>query len=385
METNPVTGNTPTIVGVPTDTRPRMRKEKPQPTTVPNTLKRASNIVKENLLNPRTYRKIMGSLIVEGDITIMWGPPGSNKTTAGMQLAEAIATGQNFFKVPLNDEDFPDEDPVLELINELPPSKVLYVDFEMGESKINSRYSPYIFNDNVYMMHFENYAIIDRTAYINAISEVVKKEGFKIVIVDNLSNILLESDKGDKAVMFMNSLKQLAKVNDLTLILVNHSNKMNRLDSKEPSQMKGSSNLENYTDSLFCISPTTESESTRYIIQQKCRTGEVQFGCTNVIRMDVIKRKSGRLKGFMGLAFGGYTKESRLLDIKGSDLEESILDILRENPHESAVNIARRLQPLFDPKATNKNFERRVSYHIKNKNLREEAIRNNINDKQITL
>lgn len=329
-----------------------------------------SDIIDDNAESCEKFRKVLGNIIAEGDITLFWGPAGTGKSAFGYQIAEAIGSGKDFFNIPLDEGLISQEEDRFRLSNTIQPSeKVLYVDFEMGPEKLAYRYKGYKPSKNIKVMHFENYAVNDKTAYIEVIRKVVDEQKYKFVIIDNLSNLITESEKGDRAATFMNTLKQMAKDYSLTLIVLNHSNKFNRLDRKTPDQMKGNAQLTNFADSVFAISAATEGKNVRYLIQQKCRYGQEQFGDDNVIKMDLIKMKNG----FLGFAFAGYGKESSLLNPDIVKIEDAILSVLSEDIDMSCAEIARKLNDLYGNKEKNlqdRSFERRINYYVKKYDLR---------------
>lgn len=313
------------------------------------------------------YKKVLGGLVAEKDVTIFWGPSGCGKSLFSYQLAEAIACGKNFFDM-INEYDTTEKN-YFKLINTLPAQKVLYVDFEMSTEQLCYRYSYkqkngehiiYNHNQNLHILKFDSRSVKDKTDYIHAIEQHLKTEGIKVVFIDNLSNISHRSEEADFAGGLMNELKDLQERNGLTLILVAHSNKINNTDRKSTSQMKGSSNFTNFADSVFCLSKSFKEQNIRYILQQKCRYGEVQFDENNVIEVELLKKENGNL----GFCFNGYDKEDNMLREKEVTLKEAIKQLIDEKPDLTPYKLSQILFTNYGDNMQPKSFETKCKRYV---------------------
>lgn len=314
------------------------------------------------------YKQILGNIIVQGDLTIFWGTSGSGKSIFGYQLGECISRGVNFFDV-MSECDFETdtgEKPYYKLRNTSEPQKVLYCDFEMSPEQITGRYFDndtkqlYHHHPNFEIMKFDNRSVKDKLTYLLSIEKYVQSSGTKVVIIDNLSNISVRSEESEYVLTLMNLIKDIQERNGLTMILINHTIKVNPLDPKTSTMMKGSNNYLNFCDSMFCLSITSKETPIRYIIQQKCRYGEIQFDNTNVIEMELIKSPTGN----MGYVFNGYYTESEELTPINTDrkilLKKDIKELMTQQKGITYYQISKKLYDIHSMGVKESTFLKQV-------------------------
>jgi predicted ATP-dependent serine protease len=369
------------LVGRTSTKKSYSKKELVIPTYKAFTLYEFLNTKKDKAFN---YKRIFGSLIAEGDLCIFFGKSGTGKSLVGYQLAEAIASGRNFFDM-LDDSNIENydngEQKYYKLINEAPPQKVLYVDFEMSGEQIAYRYSHKTENDRIVYQHNENLKILkfdsrgfaDKTLYIKGIEEYIFKSGIKIVFIDNMSNISMKGEDADSSTNVMNMLKDMQEKYGLTLIILAHTPKIDGLAIKTEDMLKGSSNFANFAESIFCISETTKDNAIRYLKQFKNRFGDKEFGEEKVIEIEFKKKLDGN-KGFV---FSGYFNENNEISQSNKDKKEAliaeIINMIQRNKGIGTYEVAKRLHINFGNGKKREAFLKqiqRIMITINNENIK---------------
>ena len=165
-------------------------------------------------------------------------------------------------------------------------------------------------------------------------------QGISYFVVDNLTFICNDSEKGATAGSFMMKLISLKKKYHLTIIVIAHTPKRRGYDPITQSDLAGSAKLMNFFDAGIAIARSARDNNLRYLKQVKVRTGEYQYDSDNVIIYDVIKDN-----GFLRFELQDYGKEEDHLKNGDSseDLEE-IEDILKLQAQDKSLrDIARIL------------------------------------------
>lgn len=306
------TGNTPVLLYSKTGARPTKKS-----TELPAyTEERLCDIVEKYKETALNYKKALGNIIAEGDLCIFFGTTNTGKSLFAYQLADAIASGKDFFDMmkqnSLMESHYITELDCYKLVNTMTKQKVLYVDFEMSKPQLALRYmsednqTSYQHNENIIIMKFESRAVKNKMLYVNAIEECIKKNDIRVVFIDNMSNISLKGEEADFASDLINTLADLRDKYKLTMVLIAHTFKIDQFAPKTINMLKGSSNFAILVDSVFCISRTTnENPALRYLKQFKCRYGDKEFEEDRVIKIELVISDNGN-KGFI---FNGYARE----------------------------------------------------------------------------
>ena len=104
-----------------------------------------------------------------------------------------------------------------------------------------------------------------------------------MIIIDNLTWICSNSEKGDVAGQFMMKLTKLKKKHDLSLLIIAHTPKRSLSSQITQNDLAGSKKLYNFFDSCFSIGMSAKDGGLRYIKQMKARHGEYEYDANNVI------------------------------------------------------------------------------------------------------
>jgi len=232
-------------------------------------------------------RYLFHNLVLENQITILFGDTGLGKSIFAVQIANEISQ----------------------------TDKVIYFDLEMSDKQFERRYSTdfkdhHNFSDNLFRVDFvRRFKIPEGYSYdsffIESLKEVVRKTGAKIVFIDNLVKLLsADTDHAKDALPLMNSLNDLKFDYDLTLVLLEHTRKS---DSSRPislNDLQGSKHKSNLIDAAFVIGRSARDKNIRYVKQLKTRDIETVYDSDHVIVYEICKENS-----FLQFKFVGYDSE----------------------------------------------------------------------------
>lgn len=203
------------------------------------------------------------SLWYEGEVCCLFADSNLGKSIYAVQIAESIAQMQ----------------------------RVLYFDFELSDKQFQLRYTDkegntYHFSDNFLRSDIDKELLDVKTFeddIINQIEAVAQQTRAKVIIIDNLTWICSNSEKGDIAGQFMMKLIKLKKKYDLSLLIIAHTPKRSLSSPITQNDVAGSKKLFNFFDSCFSIGRSAKDAGLRYIKQMKVRYGEFEYGADNVI------------------------------------------------------------------------------------------------------
>ncbi len=209
------------------------------------------------------------SLWYEGEVCCLFADSNVGKSIYAVQIGESIAKTQ----------------------------KVLYFDFELSDKQFQLRYTDeggnlYKFSDNFYRVEVEKEKLdIDNfeESIITNIESAALQCNAKVLIIDNLTWICSNSEKGDIAGRFMMKLSALKKKHDFSVLIIAHTPKRNQSNPITPNDLAGSKKLYNLFDSGFTIGQSAKDGGLRYIKQMKVRHGEYEYNAENVIVCQIEK------------------------------------------------------------------------------------------------
>lgn len=270
-----------------------------------------------NSPDPKTF---FHDLIVQYENTVIFAASNVGKSILAIQIAEHIARTE----------------------------KILYIDLELSSKQFQMRYTDirtgevHIFPSNFIRAEIDPELIMgaDLEQEILDSIEEAALQGISYFVVDNLTFICNDSEKGATAGSFMMKLISLKKKYHLTIIVIAHTPKRRGYDPITQSDLAGSAKLMNFFDAGIAIARSARDNNLRYLKQVKVRTGEYQYDSDNVIIYDVIKDN-----GFLRFELQDYGKEEDHLKNGDSseDLEE-IEDILKLQAQDKSLrDIARIL------------------------------------------
>ena len=259
----------------------------------------------EEALNSPDPKMYFHNLIVQFENTVIFASSNVGKSILAVQIAEAIAWEE----------------------------KIMYIDLELSTKQFQMRYSDvstgeiHIFPTNFIRAEIDPELIAgaDLEQEILASIEEAAKQGIRFFIIDNITFICNDSEKGATAGSFMMKLIRLKKKFNLTTIVIAHTPKRRGWEPITQNDLAGSAKLINFFDAGIALARSAKDTNLRYLKQVKVRTGEYQYDSENVIVCDVVKTG-----GFLQFEIQGYAKEEdHLKNREGSDDYDEIIEILK--------------------------------------------------------
>ncbi len=259
----------------------------------------------EEALNSPDPKMYFHNLIVQFENTVIFASSNVGKSILAVQIAEAIAWEE----------------------------KIMYIDLELSTKQFQMRYSDvstgeiHIFPTNFIRAEIDPELIAgaDLEQEILASIEEAAKQEIRFFIIDNITFICNDSEKGATAGSFMMKLIRLKKKFNLTTIVIAHTPKRRGWEPITQNDLAGSAKLINFFDAGIALARSAKDTNLRYLKQVKVRTGEYQYDSENVIVCDVVKTG-----GFLQFEIQGYAKEEdHLKNREGSDDYDEIVEILK--------------------------------------------------------
>ena len=252
--------------------------------------------------DPKTF---FNGLIVQYENTVIFAASNVGKSILAMQIAEHIAWTE----------------------------KILYLDLELSSKQFQMRYTDattgeiHMFPSNFQRAEIDPEYIVglDLEQEILDSIEEAAMQGTTFFVIDNITFICNDSEKGATAGNFMMKLIRLKKKYGLTTIVIAHTPKRRSWEPITQNDLAGSAKLMNFFDAGIALARSAKDNNLRYLKQVKVRTGEYNYGADNVIIYDICKDN-----GCLKFELQGYAKEDDHLKNRdsGNDYDE-IIGILK--------------------------------------------------------
>ena len=267
----------------------------------------ANDCINDAKLQP-IPKKLYYDLIIENELTILVADTGIGKSIYAVQIAQEISKTQ----------------------------KVLYLDLELSDKQFQGRYSDnyeneFKFNENFYRCVFKRrFEIPIGSSYeeyfINSIKELIEVTGAKIIVIDNMTRLLItDSDQARNAKPLMDSLNDLKFDYNLTMLLLEHTKKVDPSRPIHLNDLQGSKMKANFSDAIFTIGRSTKDKNIRYIKQLKTRSAETIFDSENVLVYQIEKENS-----FLKLNFIAFGNEYEHLKQPSENDKASLIENVKE-------------------------------------------------------
>ena len=254
-------------------------------------IKTANETIEEARNQPDPVR-LWGDFWFEGECCCLFADSNVGKSILAVQIAEEIAErGEN----------------------------VLYFDFELSPKQFQLRCTDdatgqlHNFPRTFYRVEIvKNYLdASDITEQVlSGISSAAAQTDAKVLIVDNLTYLCNDAEKGDIAGLLMMRLIALKKQLDLSMLIIAHTPKRPLTMPISMNDLAGSKKLANFFDSIFAIGVSAKDKSLRYIKQIKVRNCEKNYDAENVIVYQVEK-----VQGLLKFNYVGYSTEREHLRV----------------------------------------------------------------------
>lgn len=227
---------------------------------------------------------------------------------------------------------------------------ILYVDFELSDKQFQLRFSTKSNSTYSFPANFKRAEISRDINYsddsdwenevIDSIESAALALNLKIIIIDNLSWLCNDAEKGKTAGSLMQRLNWMKKQHDWSLLIIAHTPKRDMRSPITQNSLAGSKKLMNFFDSAFAIGQSAKDEALRYIKQVKCRYGAFEYNADNVIVCDLMQDPDG----YLHLRQIGFAKESdHLKEVSESDedaIKDKILELYRQGKPQREIATA---------------------------------------------
>lgn len=301
---------------------------------LPNSLflSKPANVWLQEAATRPAPKQLYGSLWFEGEVCILFADTNVGKSILGVQIGDCISRG--FYSAPFEG-----------MVRE----KILYLDFELSDKQFEARYSEnftnhYQFDNGFIRLEIDPDMILPddvdfETYLLQSLEREIKATGSKIVVIDNLTWLKNETEKGGKAAPLMQELKRLKSKYGLSILVLAHTPKRDFSKPLSRNDLQGSRLLLAFADSCFAIGESQKDKSLRYIKQIKVRNTEHIYDSENVIVCNIEKRTN-----CLRFEFAGYSSEREHLkeesDKDRKNIDEKIIEAFEENPDLSYQQIA---------------------------------------------
>jgi RecA-family ATPase len=266
-------------------------------------------------------KMLFGPLWFTGELTVLFAGTGVGKTVLAVYIADLISSGKQWLPFP----------------NECGPQKVLYIDFELSNKQFQIRYTNpdtgemHAFNENFLRAELNSEEEISDEDIMRAIEEKVVQTGATVLVVDNITWLGNEMEKGRNAKALMRILSDLKKNHKLSILVLAHTPKRDETLPIELNDLYGSVMIANFIDGAFTLGRSKRGIDYRYIKQLKCRSAITHFHENNVAFIEI-----GKWNNRMAFTFNDFSTEREHL--RGVDSTKQDLMERLQHLHEQGLN-----------------------------------------------
>ncbi|WP_429913120.1 AAA family ATPase [Hallella absiana] len=219
---------------------------------------------------------------------------------------------------------------------------VLYFDFELSEKQFQLRFTDeqgnlHHFPSTLYRVQpdMNLIASIDEPfedALMRNIENVAVETKARILIIDNISILCMQMEKGEDSAALVQRLRTLKNKYGFSILIIAHTPKRNMSMPITQNDLAGSKKLFNFIDSCFAIGLSAQSGNMRYVKQVKVRNCEMRYGGDNVMVCHI--EKVGTMVQFINMGTAPehdhlrmvnreeQVQEARLLSASGLSLRD---------------------------------------------------------------
>ena len=208
--------------------------------------------------------------------------------------------------------------------------KVLVVDCELSDKQFQLRYTDedgrtiHKFPSNLLRAEINPEFIVGgdlEKAILESIEEAAQN-GVRHVVVDNITFLCNDSEKGATAGEFMMKLIKLKRKYHLTTIVIAHTPKRDGSQPLGQNDLAGSAKLINFFDAGIALGKSAKDEGLRYLKQVKVRSSEFKYDSDNVAVYEVKKEN-----GYLHYAYIGTSDEAEHLK---QNTKETVLEEIQQ-------------------------------------------------------
>ncbi len=219
----------------------------------------------------------------EGELAVMFGPPGVGKSVLAVQIADALARGR-----PMDGFLMPEE-----------RHRVLYVDMKLSKGQFAERYTyePDYENSRRFR-HSENLYVgcpTDPAKLCEYLCEMVAEKHISTVIIDDASELRSTYDGTRETLIAMRQLRRLQRELGLSVLVIASSREPGRTGVVRETDLMRSRVLCEAADSAFALGPHPRDPSWRYLIQTRSRSDALRWTAEDMPFCRMEKTEDGNL------------------------------------------------------------------------------------------
>lgn len=215
-------------------------------------------------------KELVKYVLVEKETTILFGDTGLGKTTLAMQYGIDIAESG---------------------------THVLYVNFELSQQQLAKKFPNKELPSNFDIATIDYtlmHDVTDQGLILAEIEATALRQEAKVIIIDNLTNLCINSKEGSEAGTIMLKLLSLRMVHDWTMLILAHVPKRKASDPLTINDLAGSKILSNLADNVIGLNKSKLGQQDRYLIQLKYRSLPIELNEKNVLHL-----KLGMTDGYL--------------------------------------------------------------------------------------
>lgn len=242
---------------------------------------------------------LYAGMIVEGEINYFCASPGVGKTIMAYETADAIAKSG---------------------------IRTFYADAELSLRQFYLRYPTHRFSSNLLRAEIDNTNGVCENLFDEIIhaAELNKAE---FVVIDNISAISDDTEKGSSASQLMNRILAVKRTHPTwTLLVILHVPKMYADVEMSLNSVGGSAKLSQLCDNVVGFGQSKLDENQFYAKTLKWRDAEKPYTSDNVL----ILERGKDAEGNMTITEVGFGRERDLLKVRTDDEEQALTDNVME-------------------------------------------------------
>ncbi len=246
-------------------------------------------------------KELIRHIVVEHEVTFLFGDTGLGKSILAMQMACLMARLGK---------------------------RVLYVNFELSQQQLAQRYPNYQFPDTFYIANIDYtkmHDVTEQSLILDEIQRLALELDIEVVIIDNFTNLCINSKEGSEAGNIMLQLMSLRMTHNWTMVILAHVPKRKPGDPLTLNDLAGSKILSNIADNVIGLNKSKKDKDMRYIIQLKYRSFPIELDYKNVQELQLTTSDN-----WLHFEYGDYDEERAHLPRSRDEKAELERDIVRE-------------------------------------------------------
>lgn len=254
-------------------------------------------------------RELVAHVLVEHETTILFGDTGLGKSILAMQIACQVAEQEARG-------------------GEGGRRNVLYVNFELSQQQLAKRYPARHLPDNLYIANIDYtlmHDVTDQSRILDEIQRTAVGKDIDVVIIDNLTNLCVNSKESNEAGNVMLRLLSLRMTHNWTMLILAHVPKRKPCDPLSLNDLAGSKMLSNLADNVVGLNKSKKGSDARYLIQLKYRSFAIELDSKNVLEL---RMATGQ--GWLHFETNGNGEERAHLPRNRDERADLEIDIVRK-------------------------------------------------------